>query len=431
MSYENFIASILNLKPSDLLSVTPVSTQSGTIILKIKLIPKDALCPICRIPGKTHGYYTRRLKHSTLSNRPCSIAYEQRRYICPECGVSFSELNPFIDSRERITYETKLNVLKDLKYPEDTYTAIAKRYNLTPTKVIRIFDKHVNIQRKTLPAVLSIDEHYLPDSDRDAKYCCLFMDFETGEMIDVVPDRRKNALIKYFAQIKHSTMDLSTMKSELDNVEYVSIDMYDTYKDIANIFFPKAKVCADSFHVLKHLTDDFRKLRMRLVRTTENPKLKYLLVKFRHVFDHNKNLDNEARYNKRLGRYVNYRDIREILFQNFDELKIAYELKEYYINLNTNTSMEEAASAIDKAIDIFEACAIAEFEEFYKLLRNWRTEIINSFTKINGRRINNSYMESKNRIVAKLIFNANGFKNFKRTRNRILYCLNPNDTFSL
>lgn len=185
---------------------------------------------------------------------------------------------------------------------------------------MRIFDKHVDIPRKAMPRVLSIDEHYLPNNDYGSKYCCLFMDFESGEMIDILRDRKKDYLVQYFSEIKHSTMDLHTMRSELDNVEYVSIDMYDAYRDIASIFFPKAKVCADSFHVLKHLTDDFRRLRMRLFRNTQDPILRYLLIKFRHVFDHNKNLDNEKKYNKRLGRYLNYRDITDILFKAFEEL---------------------------------------------------------------------------------------------------------------
>ena len=36
---------------------------------------------------------------------------------------------------------------------------------------------------------------------------------------------------------------------------------------------------------------------------------------------------------------------------------------------------------------------------------------------IDGKRINNGFMESKNRLVAKFIYNANRFKNFNRTRN--------------
>ncbi|WP_368500139.1 transposase [Phascolarctobacterium succinatutens] len=125
---------------------------------------------------------------------------------------------------------------------------------------------------------------------------------------------------------------------------------------MANIFFPKAKVCADSFHVLKHLTDDFRKIRLRLARNTEDHTLKYLLVKFRSIFDHNKNIDNEPRYNKRLNRYVNLRDIRDIVFNAFEELRAAYELKEYYIRLNAEITLEEAPKVIDEAIEYFESC---------------------------------------------------------------------------
>lgn len=431
MSYEKFITNLLNVKLSDIQSVTSSTQKDGALLLKIRLSAKNPPCPVCCQPSKIHGYYKRRLTHATLSNRQCFIVYEQRRYICPECSTTFSELNPFIDTSERITYETKINVLKALKRPENTYTSVAQCYNLTPTKVTRIFDKYIDIARKPLPMVLSIDEHYLPNSDHGAKYCCLFMDFQTGNLVDVIHDRRKSCLVDYFSKIKNSTLNMQTLKSELDNVKYISIDMYDTYRDIAHIFFPQAKVCADSFHVLKHLTDDFRKLRVRLLRNTEDPLLRYLLIQFRHVFDHNKNLDNEPRYNKRLRQFVNLREIREILFNAFSELKAAYELKEYYIRVNAQTAPENAAKALDEAITIFEGCGIDEYEEFYRMLLNWRIQIINSFIRINGRRINNSYMESKNRIVGRLIFNANGFKNFKRTRNRILYCLNENETFHL
>ena len=431
MSYEKFTTSLLNIKPSDVLSVLPMNQKDGSIILKVRLVPREIPCPICGIPGKVHGYYRRKLTHSALANRVCIICYEQRRYICPDCGTTFAEKNPFIDSGERLTFETKYNVLKDLKYTEETYTSVAQRYNLTPTKVMRLFDKHVDIARKPMPRILSIDEHHFPNSDHDSKYCCLFMDFESGEMVDIISSRKKFKLVEYFSEIKHSTMDPKTMKSELDNVEYVSIDMYDTYRDIASIFFPKAKVCADSFHVLKHLTDDFRRIRMRVIRNTQDPTLKYLLTKFRHVFDHNKKLDNEPRYNKRLGRYVNLREIKDFLCSSFEELKTAYELKEYYIKLNGSKTYENAAKAIDEAIALFESSGIEEYEEFFNMLGNWREEIINSFITVNGRRINNSYMESKNRLVGKLIFNANGYRNFKRTRNRILYCLNEKDTFKL
>ena len=157
----------------------------------------------------------------------------------------------------------------------------------------------------------------------------------------------------------------------------------------------------------------------------------FVLNTFKHVFKHNKYLENKPRYNKKFRSDINYRNIRDIIFKRFPDLKTAYELKEYYINLNSKETLETIPEALDNAITLFENSSIEEFDEFYSLLKNWHDEIINSFTLINGRRINNSFIESKNRLIEKTIFNANGLKNFKRTRNRLLYYLNPNDTFRL
>ena len=59
-----------------------------------------------------------------------------------------------------------------------------------------------------------------------------------------------------------------------------------------------------------------------------------------------------------------------------------------------------------------------------KTLINWSQEIINSFTFIDGRRITNGIMESKNGIAKEIKNNAKGYKNFLRYRNRCLYCMN-------
>ena len=106
-----------------------------------------------------------------------------------------------------------------------------------------------------------------------------------------------------------------------------------------------------------------------------------------------------------------------------------------YLKFNQSGEYYKASGSLEENYDIlknrFGDFGIPEYNEFYGLLVNWKQEILNSFTTINGRRINNSYIESKNRILKKLIINANGFRNFKRTRNRILYCLNKYDKFTL
>lgn len=148
------------------------------------------------------------------------------------------------------------------------------------------------------------------------------------------------------------------------------------------------------------------------------------------VLNHNVQLDNVARYNKRLKRYINLRGIQTVLFKHFPELKKAYELKEEYIAFNETASFENADRKLDALILKFTDSQIREYDEFCIVLSNWKQEIVNSFTVVNGRRINNSHIESKNRQVQRLLNNANGFRNFKRTRNRILYCLNKEDTYT-
>ena len=339
-------------------------------------------CPICKQPLTIHGYYDRKLTHSTLINRKCVIIYRQRRYYCKYCEQTFHENNPFINTSEHISLETKINVLKDLKFVSNTYSSVAKRYSISATKVMSIFDKHVQISRKKLPEVLSIDEHYFPDSSYDSLYICILMDFNDGTLIDVLPDRKKEYLISYFNKIKNN--DIKKHTDELKCVKYVSIDLYDTYKQIAQSYLPNALICEDSFHLIEHLTIAFRNVRLRCRRNTQDENMIYLISKFRYIFNHGIDLDNKAKYNKRFKRYMNYRDIVEILFMRFPDLEKAYNLKEKYISFNENIKGNKEEELAD-LIHEFGESNIKEYDEFYNLLINWKCEIVNSFIIYNNR----------------------------------------------
>ena len=230
--------------------------------------------------------------------------------------------------------------------------------------------------------------------------------------------------------IRNSTLDIHN-KSELSNVKYVSIDLYENYRYLAHIYFLADKVCADSFHVLVHLTKYFHDIRLRCRRNIKDEDIQYLLSKFKFIFNHGIYLDNTPKYNKRFKRYMNYRDIMNIFFDHFPDLQDAYLLKEAYINSNSTSSYEKAREELTDMIRMFADSDIKEYDEFYNMLVNWFEEIVNSFIIINGRRINNSYIESRNNQIERLIYNARGFVNFERTRNRILYCLNKEDTYKI
>lgn len=427
-----FITNILNVDDKDIDSLDCIDDSNGNLTLTIKLLRKESdVCPACDKPGRIHGYNTKKLNHSIFANRKCIIIFKQRRYKCVDCDLTFSESNPFAKRNGKITHETKINVLKDLKRTNVTYNQVAGRYNITATEVQRIFDKHVNIEPHALPGALSIDEHYFPNSDYDGLYMFIMMDFRTGELIDIYPDRKKSYLISKFSAIKNRTYNDKTHTSELSRVKYISMDLNDYYRQVCKLYFPNAIICADEFHVIKNLNDYFDNVRKRCRRNCDSDLYIYLLTKFECVLSVDADLDNIGKYNRKLGRYINYRGIRELIFEAFPDIRIAYELKEDYILFNRTATLNNAEIELEKLIEAFKNCSIKEYKAFSSLLINWKKEIVNSFIVIEGKRINNSFIESRNRQIGSLIYNANGLSNFKRTRNRIMYCINKNDTYSI
>lgn len=427
-----FITNILNVDDKDIDSLDCIDDSNGNLTLTIKLLRKESdVCPACDKPGRIHGYNTKKLNHSIFANRKCIIIFKQRRYKCVDCDLTFSESNPFAKRNGKITHETKINVLKDLKRTNVTYSQVAGRYNITATEVQRIFDKHVNIEPHALPEALSIDEHYFPNSDYDGLYMFIMMDFRTGELIDIYPDRKKSYLISKFSAIKNRTYNDKTHTSELSRVKYISMDLNDYYRQVCKLYFPNAIICADEFHVIKNLNDYFDNVRKRCRRNCDSDLYIYLLTKFECVLSVDADLDNIGKYNRKLGRYINYRGIRELIFEAFPDIRIAYELKEDYISFNRTATLNNAEIELEKLIEAFKNCSIKEYKAFSSLLINWEKEIVNSFIVIEGKRINNSFIESRNRQIGSLIYNANGLSNFKRTSNRIMYCINKNDTYSI
>ena len=74
--------------------------------------------------------------------------------------------------------------------------------------------------------------------------------------------------------------------------------------------------------------------------------------------------------------------------------------------------------------------SISEFQALASTLFNWKTEIVNSFSIYKDRRVSNGPIEGRNSLIKKILRLANGYSNFERFRNRVIYCLNRYSTHS-
>ncbi|VEU80054.1 ISL3 family transposase [Haploplasma axanthum] len=404
-------------------SIDAVSTD-GIVSFHIKLKKETIPCPLCNGITTTHDYQNKNITHSISTNRKSYIIYRSRRYRCLICKKRFFESNPFTIKKDRISHYTKLSILEHLKNPSNTFTSASTIFNVSTKTVIDIFDDYVDPNRNILPKFLCIDEFHVSKRTKHP-YACLFLDFETKKIIDVLKTRHKSYLLEYLSSLKHT---------ELDSVKVVIIDMWKPYKDVISKVMPKALIAIDSFHVIKHINDIVNKHRIKVMnkyagniefKTYKNDKY-YMLKKFHYFFT--KEYDNIYNGYISIPKFrisLNKSSIKDFLLSIDDDLTEVYKIKEEYREFNRNTNFDDAKELLSDLITKYRNHRLEDIRSFGKLLSNWKDEIINSFIKSDSnRRLSNGPIEGTNSRIKTIIKTSNGIKSFKRLRARIIYSIN-------
>lgn len=416
MQYD--IKYILNLNPSDVKSFSQ-QVINDHITYYITLNQKIFFCPVCHSKIYIKDYSAKEIHHQIIRDKNTKIIYRQRRYYCKTCNKTFYEDNPL--SYGAYSLPTILAVLRFLKEQSSTFAMASRLFNIPAPSIVNLFDTFVNVPRKNLPEILMIDEFYaFRKQTKDKKYCCLLMDFSTGEVIDIIEGRTKLAWQRYLQ--KHH-------KINKKDVKIISIDMFEAYRQVQKDYFPDAILAVDSFHVVKNINRLVFLQRNRIMRTCEKGSDNYyLLKKFRWLlmlngYSPKLDVNRERKYNKKLNRFYNYYELLNLILDIDDTLTEAYTLKESYLYFNSHTTYENANEELNEIIIEFAESSIDLFRNFTGTLVNWHDEIINSFIIRDGKRISNGKIESTNSIIKTILKSANGYTNFKRLRNKILYVL--------
>ena len=219
-------------------------------------------------------------------------------------------------------------------------------------------------------------------------------------------------------------------KNEFNNDQYISIDMIPTYREFAYHHFKKYTVMLDSFHIIKNINDALNKIRCKVMnRYKDNKKSdEYYLLKYKHhllFMDSLKISDNHIKYNHHFKYKLSQNALLEKILNIDNELKYAYELKEMYIIFNdSHEDDNKIREHLEMIISTYQLSHIPLFVELGNTLSNWKEEIINSFHTYKDRRINNGPIEGRNKYLKIILELANGYKNFQRYRNRVLYVFN-------
>ena len=456
---ENDIINALDLDRDNIQYIDVHHDYGEGFVVELKLSPKPSPCPICNtMTTKIKGYRTRHIQHSIFNSTPCLIKYKARRYECPLCHKTFYESNHFTAGGTRLSVATVYNVLTALKVPTATFSEIGERYHISATSIANIFDSHVSIARRSLPECLAFDEVFAFQS-KNSPCVCVLLDYNDKKLVDILPSRRKAALIEYFSAIP---------LEERSKVKYVCFDMWETYKSVSKLMFPNSKGVLDKFHVVAELRRSTDAVRLRIQNENyrlreqlrkKQKKLKeekadltpqekdklmtaennyYLLKKYSWVlYSNNKDITNpniKKHFNHKLQRYLNLYDIYDLVIKINPEIEASVDLRDSVHRFYKNCTYENAKNELEEIIGYFRATPIPELYPLSNTLIRWKQEIINSFIKIpslKNRKLNNALIENRNKTIKYIKTSSNGYTCWERFRNRVLYCLNEDETFKL
>ena len=123
----NFITNLLNINENEVEDLKVVSLPSETQF-HITLFPTFPSCPYCGGTVQGHGHTKpKRINHPVLTDRKTSVYFRNNRYLCNDCGRTFSGKNPFTFSTFKNSIFLLDRVMKQLKNLNYTYLMIASQ----------------------------------------------------------------------------------------------------------------------------------------------------------------------------------------------------------------------------------------------------------------------------------------------------------------
>lgn len=442
------VLELFHLEDEDIEQITCRNTD-GFLRADIRLSAHSEPCPEC---GSFHSvikdYPEKRINHSMLTDRKCILYYHQRRYKCKDCGRTFLEHNPFTFKGRSISAMTIKNVLEDLKDYNETFSSTARRHDISPTTAASIFDAHVSIPRKTLPEHMIVDEVYAFRHHSD-KYVFVMLDHDTQKPIDILNSRRDNILYSYF---------MSIPIEERDRVKVMSFDMYPEYRSIMKRCFRNCIGCVDRFHLYQEFYRRMDRVRIRVMKGQHKKSDGYYLTKKFNWMLYKRSDDRDRdgkllfdfnaprKYNRRLNRLLNFYDIRDLLFAVHPDLLKVWNMRGQMDTFYAKGASSTSEDDLNELIAMFRDSDIPEMTHFGRTLAKWKVEILNSLViykrtyridkdtgqmYVSEHTMNTSVLENRNSVIKCIKKNANGYACWERFRNRVLYVLDKDATYSL
>lgn len=388
-SHENptMPANILNL-PTYAVIALEQNDHDYHIDAEVKQPPVE--CPSC-LSANLVGFGRREqmIKDLPIHGKRVGIYVSTRRMQCRACNKTFSEVLPEVDERRSMTKRLVDWIGKTAV--KRTFASLAEEVGVVEGTIRLIFKDYVAELEQTIrfetPKWMGIDEIHL------IKPRGVITNIQNNTIVELLPNRNKETVVRYLHHLEGK-----------EHIQYVAMDMWQPYRDACTAVIPDARIVIDKFHVVKMANEAMEKVRKGL-RSRLTIKQKRGLMHDRFVLlKRERDLSDKEALN--LSGWV----------RNYDELGLAYRLKEDFFKIYNTQSPDEAQGRyIEWKRQITPEIAPA-FADLVRAWDNWTPWILGYF----DHPVTNAYTESLNNLIRVMNRLGRGYS-FEALRAKILF----------
>jgi len=368
-------------------------SEGGGVVLFAEKVSEFEVCPKCATPSRS--VYDRRcvkLRDDPLRGSEVILWVKKRRFSCVTCKLPFTEPVAGVRKGYRTTERYRRRILWACERFSDL-KAVRQAYRCSSALIHRVLYEQLELRRRMYqypwPTKIGLDEHLFKHEPKLnlRRFVTMIVDHKNKRLMEVVHGKGAEEL--------RAALDYIPGR---ENVQWVALDMSDSYRSFARDFFPNARLVADKFHVLRLVTPAIHRYLKALGLPRE------ALPMYRVLRRNPLKLPYDWRWRLRtwLADKPALRElcaIREALFR-------LYRTKGY----------RRAKVALTNLTDTMAHSSLPEVLTLRRTLMRWRREVLGYFVC----RLTNARTEGYNGKAKLVIRRAYGYKSFRNYRLRLL-----------
>jgi transposase len=389
--------------------VVGVDARGDELDLGVELVAAVGICPYCdRGSVEVKERPRVRFRDLPIAGRRTTLCWRKRRFRCQGCGRTFSESDPQLPPRQRVTQRFRRHLFARVRggaaHAEVAREEVTSRYQVE--RAFRLgAEGELAYPREQPPRRLALDEAaHRRGSQALATVVC---DLDRRRVLDVVDGRDRRTIERYLRSLPNE---------QVRTLETISIDPYEAYRQAVRAALPDVRIVVDPFHLVRGANsalDSVRRERQRFVRRQRRTGARQTRGGgWRAELFH-------ARYRLLKARErLSERERRKLceLFQTEPLIAEAWGLKEAFRAVYQTRDRTEAERRLELFLAAVERAAIPSFSAFAKGVKSWQAELLAYFEEPTT----NGYAEGVINKIKVIKRRAYGLPSFESFRSRVL-----------